>query len=67
MARADARPQHRGADKSDWFGLRREMLLRMAAVEKMIPNLRASVAGAADSECTPASPPNRADAAGVPL
>jgi hypothetical protein len=49
MARADARPQLRGADKSDWFGRRREMLLRMAALEKMIPNLRASVASTADS------------------
>jgi hypothetical protein len=37
MARADATPQLRGADKSDWFGLRREMLLRMAA-----PTLQAS-------------------------
>jgi hypothetical protein len=45
MAGADATPQLRGADKSDRFGLRREMLLRMAAVEKMMPNLRASVAG----------------------
>jgi hypothetical protein len=45
MARADATPQLSGADKSDWFGLRRGMLLRMAAVETMMPNLRASVAG----------------------
>jgi hypothetical protein len=45
MARADATPQLRGADKSDWFGLRREMLLRMAAVKKIMPNLRTSVAG----------------------
>jgi hypothetical protein len=49
MARADARPQLRGGDKSDWFVLRREMLLRMAALEKMIPNLRASVANTADN------------------
>jgi len=49
MARADGIPELRGADKVDWFGLRRQMLLHIASLENMIPNLRASAAGIDDS------------------
>src|ERR1700722_2418310 len=47
VARADAMPRARSAVKADWFGLRRQMLLRIAAIERMMPNLQAFSAGAA--------------------
>lgn len=45
MVRADVMPRPTGADRVDSFGLRRQMLLRIAALEKMIPNVRGSAAG----------------------
>jgi hypothetical protein len=45
MARADAKLRLKGGDKVDTFSLRRQMLLRIASLEKIIPNLRGSAAG----------------------
>jgi len=49
VTHAEARPQVRDADKSDWFGPRSQMLLRVAAVEEMIPDLRVFAAGTGES------------------
>ena len=40
---ARGKPRLGSTDKLDSFGLRREMLLRIAAIEKMIPTLRGLV------------------------
>ena len=45
MARADAKLRLKGGDKVHTFSLRRQMLLRIASLEKIIPNLRGSAAG----------------------
>jgi hypothetical protein len=49
IACSNVRPQLGAAHKVNWFGLRRQMLLRMAALEKTIPNLRAFTAGTDDN------------------